>query len=409
MVEVPPIELVAVADIKVDGKNPNKMALQKFDALKKNIQRYGFLIPVVTNKDLVIADGQHRWEAAKDLKLEKVPVIRLDVSEVDRRILRQVLNKLRGEHVQDLDDEEFRFLLDENALDTARELLAQSDAEYTRIMDRITERPAESEFDVDAAYAQIGEAQTRVGDVWVLGKHKLVCGDSTDASVLQKLMGNEQARIMFTDPPYNVDYDQDESPTGRPEGSKGKILGDHQSQEDFEAFMHGFFQASLPFVAGAVYVCMGNSSYPELRRAFDKAGGHWSSTIVWNKDSFVLGRQDYHRKHELILYGWKKGSSHHWNGSRTESDVWDVPRPKKNDLHPTMKPVGLVLKALEHSTLLEDVVLDCFGGSGTTLVACEQAGRQARLIELDPKYCDVVVKRWEALSGQKAQRLSTSG
>jgi DNA modification methylase len=209
------------------------------------------------------------------------------------------------------------------------------------------------------------------------------------------------ADMCFCDPPYNVDYGAP-GRAGSGATKKGRQILNDALGEGFKQFLYDASVNILTVTKGAVYVCMSSSELHTLQAAFSEAGGHWSTFVIWAKNRFTLGRSDYQRQYEPILYGWKKGADHYWCGDRDQGDVWFVDKPIKNDLHPTMKPVELVERALRNSSKSRDIVLDPFGGSGTSLIACERTGRQARLIELDPRYCDVIVKRWQEQSGKTA-------
>jgi DNA modification methylase len=209
--------------------------------------------------------------------------------------------------------------------------------------------------------------------------------------------------MVFTDPPYNVDYGN--SAKDKMRGKGRKIMNDNLGS-DFEKFLYDACTNMLTVCKGAVYICMSSSELHTLFHAFVSAGGKWSTFVIWAKSMFTLGHSDYQRQYEPILYGWKQGLDHYWCGARDQSDVWFVNKPVRNDLHPTMKPVELVERAVVNSSKSRDIIMDCFGGSGTTMIACEKLNRQCRMIELDPKYCDVIVKRWEDYTGQKAERMA---
>ena len=228
------------------------------------------------------------------------------------------------------------------------------------------------------------EPVSKPGDLWVLGNHRLLCGDATVLADVERVLGGQLADMTFCDPPYNVDYAN--TPKDKLRGKHRPILNDNLGS-GFEAFLLDACTNILSVTKGAVYVCMSISELHTLQRAFAAAGGKWSTFVIWAKNTFTLGRADYQRQYEPILYGWKEGSDHYWCGARDQGDVWFVDKPVRNDLHPTMKPVALVERAIRNSSKSRDIVLDPFGGSGSTLIACEKAGRQARLIELDPKYC----------------------
>jgi DNA modification methylase len=251
----------------------------------------------------------------------------------------------------------------------------------------------------DEAPALPEQAVSRPGDLWVLGEHRLLCGDATVPDDVERVLAGQLADMTFTDPPYNVDYGS--SAKDKLRGSKRRILNDDLGA-GFEAFLHQACANILDVTKGAVYVCMSSSELHTLQRAFTAAGGKWSTFVIWAKHTFTLGRADYQRQYEPILYGWRDGHDHYWCGARDQSDVWPFDKPARNDLHPTMKPVALVERALRNSSKSRDIVLDPFGGSGSTLIASEKAGRHARLVELDPKYCDVIIQRWQAWTGERA-------
>ncbi|WP_042570449.1 DNA modification methylase, partial [Ralstonia solanacearum] len=273
--------------------------------------------------------------------------------------------------------------------------------------DALAELMDEEEGDAQAADAALPEVPedpiSRPGDIWVMGEHRLLCGDATVAESYDRLLQGEPADMVFTDPPYNVNYAN--TAKDRECGKSRAILNDNLG-----GGFHDFLRAALtPLVAncrGAIYVAMSSSELDVLQAAFREAGGRWSTFIIWAKNTFTLGRADYQRQYEPILYGWAEGAQRHWCGDRDQGDVWQINKPARNDLHPTMKPVELVERAIRNSSRPGDVVLDAFGGSGTTLIAAEKAGRSARLIELDPKYVDVIVRRWQDWTGELAARES---
>jgi DNA modification methylase len=242
-------------------------------------------------------------------------------------------------------------------------------------------------------------AVTSLDDVWELGRHKVLCGDSLVEGNAQRVLGGQMADMAFSDPPYNCNYTQKKG--GR------KIVNDNLGLA-FEDFLYNACARILALTKGATYICMSSSELHTLARAFKAAGGHWSDYILWFKDHFTLGRANYQRQFEIILYGWKEGGEHFWCGARDESDVWCVPKPKSNRLHPTMKPVSLVEHAVRNSSQRGDLVLDLFGGAGSTLIACEKSGRRAAVVELEPKYVDVIVRRWQDYTHQEA-RLENDG
>ena len=246
-------------------------------------------------------------------------------------------------------------------------------------------------------------AISQAGDLWQLGGHRLLCGDATDRQAIDQLMAGDKAQMVFTDPPYNVNYrgslQQQREQSIRP-------LCNDNLQNDYAEFIQQAITNLLAVTDGACYIALATSEIDTVKRAFESAGGHWSTFIIWAKNHFTLGKSHYQRQYEPILYGWPKGSKSHWCGDRNQSDVWAINKPARNDLHPTMKPIELVERAIRNSSQASDIVLDAFAGSGTTLIACEQTNRQARLMEIDPHYVDVIIRRWQHHTGQQAVRIN---
>ena len=248
-----------------------------------------------------------------------------------------------------------------------------------------------------------------------MGTHRLVCGDATKAEDVKALMDGQKAQMVFTDPPYNVNYGQTMKDTLRGKdgyknraGSKpGRTILNDNLGDNFGAFLKAACQQIVDHCAGGIYICMSSSELDTLQEAFRKVNGHWSTFIIWAKNTFTMGRADYQRQYEPILYGWAEGVKRYWCGDRNQSDVWEVNKQRKNDLHSTMKPIELILRAVTNSSKQGGIVLDPFMGSGSTLIACEQSGRVCYGMELDPGYCDVVVQRWQEFTGQKAERVSS--
>jgi DNA modification methylase len=275
------------------------------------------------------------------------------------------------------------------------DLLGFDDAE----LDRLLATPLEPEEAVDEAPEPPADPITRPGDLWICGAHRVLCGDATVLADVEKVLDGELADVCFTDPPYNVNYANGSDK--KRSGKKRPILNDALGAE-FGELLYDACVNILTVTKGAVYICMSSSELDTLQEAFRKAGGKWSTFVIWAKNTFTLGRSDYQRQDEPILYGWKDGADHYWCGARDQGDVWFFDKPVKNDLHPTMKPVALVDRAIRYSSKRRDIVLDPCGGSGTTLIAAERTGRVARLLELDPKYVDVIVERWQGETGQDA-------
>jgi DNA modification methylase len=256
----------------------------------------------------------------------------------------------------------------------------------------------ELDSDPDDAPEPPTEPISRPGDLWICGEHRVLCGDATSLADVEKVLGGELADMCFTDSPYNVNYSTKDKKRGKSRPMLNDTLG-----EEFGAFLYEACVNILTMTKGGVYMCMSSSELDTLQKAFHEAGGKWSTFVIWAKNTFTLGRSDYQRQYEPILYGWKQGADHYWCGDRDQGDVWFFDKPAKNDLHPTMKPVALVERAIRNSSKTRDIVLDPFGASGTTVIAAERTGRRARLIELDPKYVDVIVERWQESTGGEAR------
>ena len=253
------------------------------------------------------------------------------------------------------------------------------------------------------------DRQSRLGSIWELGDHRLICGDSTDPTVYDALLKGQQADMCFTDPPYNVNYGHTLKGQNRAKNFDGKsertILNDNLGEE-FYPFLLNVCENVIARTAGATYICMSSSELHTLQKAWLAVGGHWSTFIIWAKNTFTMGRSDYQRQYEAILYGWAEGKKHYFTEARTEADLWEYPKPSRNSLHPTMKPIALVERAICNSSLPEASVLDPFGGSGTTMIAAERLGRKCFMIELSPEYCDVIVKRWSEFTGREANHIA---
>jgi len=364
-----------------------------------SIAEFGWTNPILTDGANGIIAGHGRLLAARKLGLDRVPVIELShLSSLQRRAY--ILADNRIAESAGWDEALLKVELAELKLGDFDLALTGFDAdELDRLLDG--ESGNDGLGDEDAVPETPAKPISKPGDVWVLGDHRLLCGDATDPDCYQSLLADELADMVFTDPPYNVDYANT---------SKDKQRGTHRPilNDNLGAGFGGFLQAAcaqmLAVTKGALYIAMSSSELDTLQSAFRSAGGKWSTFIIWAKNTFTLGRADYQRQYEPMLYGWRDGNDRYWCGARDQGDVWFVKKPVKNDLHPTMKPVELVERAVRNSSKSRDIVLDPFGGSGTTLIACEKSGRRARLMELDPQYADVIVRRWEEFTGKKATR-----
>ena len=435
-------KMVPIEKVVGNPRNPNTHPQKQIDLLAKIIEGNGWRQPItISNRSGFVVKGHGRLKAAQKLGVDAVPCDFQDYASeaeehadmiADNRIaeLAEIEPTMLKDLLEELDTGSFDMDLtgfDEMALETLMTAEKQDDADN---------------FDVDGELEKITEPVTKLGDIWRLGRHRLMCGDATSKCDAKRLMSNETAEMIFTDPPYNVAYEG---------GTKDKltIKNDNMTDENFRQFLTDAFDTMYLVTkpGGAIYVCHADSEGYNFRGAMNDTGWLIKQCLVWVKNTFVMGRQDYQWRHEPILYGWKPGAGHRWNGGRklstviNQSDavsvsqegkeylinitvngetitiktdkydvvssdevssVWHFNKPLKNGEHPTMKPVSLVCRAIKNSSRSGDIVLDLFGGSGSTLIACEQTGRACRMMELDPKYCDVIIKRWEETTGDKA-------
>lgn len=377
-------------EIRPYDKNP-RYNDEAVGPVAKSIKEFGFKVPIVIDKDGVIVAGHTRYKAATKLKLETVPcIVAEDLTEEQIKAFRLADNKVGEiatwdegllteelEGILNIDMTDFGFILSNED--------EEKDAEEDNFDDPLPENPT-AEF----------------GDIYKLGNHKLMCGDSTSLEDVAKLMGEEKADMLLTDPPYNVDYE------GKTK-EKLTIENDHMSDGSFRDFLVSAFKtADSVMKPGAVfYIWHADLEGYNFRGAVFDVGWKFKQNLIWNKNSMVLGRQDYQWKHEPCLYGWKEGT-HLWASDRKQTTVIDFKRPTQSKIHPTMKPIGLFDYQIKNNTKQGDIVLDLFNGSGTTIMACEQNKRVARCMELDPRYVDAAIKRWEDFTGQKAEKIASA-
>ena len=380
------------------ARNARTHSAEQVAQVAASIAEFGWTNPILAGADGIVIAGHARLLAARKLGMTEVPVIVLDhLTESQRRALVLADNRLALN--AGWDEEMLRVeiaALDEDGFNL--ELVGFTDDEIEDLL-RDSEEVHAGNTDDDEVPETPETAITVPGDIWILGAHRLLCGDATQLADVEKVLAGGLADMVFCDPPYNVNYGATMKDKLR--GKSRKIANDDLG-EDFEQFLRDACVNILAVTKGAVYICMSSSELHTLQNAFRDAGGHWSTFVIWAKNTFTMGRSDYQRQYEPILYGWKEGTDHFWCGARDQGDVWFVKKPVANDLHPTMKPVELVERAIGNSSKGRDTVLDPFGGSGSTLIACEKVGRQARLIELEPKYCDVIIQRWQEFTGKEA-------
>lgn len=389
-------EMLPIREVFADAYNPKQHPMEQVEKIARSIEQYGFVWPILVDALTRVVAGHGRLMAARLLKLKQVPVIRVQhLTEEQIRAFRIADNKVAE---SPWDEQFLRLELDELLEAGADlELTGFGPEELAKLRGPSVTWAGAGLTDEDFAPEIEARTVTAAGDLWRLGRHQLLCGDALENEGYARLLEGQKAAMVFTDPPYNVDYGGSATKRRR----HGKILNDNLG-EDFERFLLEACKRILSWSAGALYIAMSSAEIHNLQRAFIEAGGHWSTFIIWAKDTFTLGRSDYQRQYEPILYGWREGGKHFWCGGRDQGDLWLFERPRANEIHPTMKPVALVARAIRNSSKAGDVVLDPFAGSGSTLIACEKAGRTARVIELAQAYCDVIVRRWQAFTGEEA-------
>ncbi len=393
----------SVSSLSPFTNNSRTHSEEQIKQLCDSIQNFGFTNPVLIDEDGTIIAGHCRVIAANQLSIDEIPCVVLrGLNDVEKAAYVIADNKLALNAGWDINilQNQFEFL---KAHDFDLELTGFS---LEELCDLLPHEEPEVFCDEDDCPDVPEEPVAKLGDVWVLGEHRLMCGDSTSIDAVDRLMDGVKADMVFTDPPYGVNFKQGQF-CGQTKAVKARnfspIKNDEKQGEDLKEFLKQVFTNLF----AVTDVCSIYSWSPPLAEGFSilnalmESGWHIQSQIIWNKSSMVMGRCDYHWKHEVCWYGYK-GKNHKWNGGRTKVSVWDVKKQMVSDLHPTMKPVELAEMACLNSTNIGDNVIDLFGGSGSTLIACEKLKRKCFMMELDPKYCDVIVARWEKYSGKKA-------
>ncbi len=379
------------------ARNPRKNE-HAVDRVAAAIHEFGFRVPVVAKSDGTVVDGHLRLKAARKLKLDTVPVLLADdMTEAQIKAFRLSVNRMA--ELAEWDEELLALELQElQDLDYNLDLTGFDEDELNRLLGMTEGETVEGLTDPDDAPEVQAEAITKLGDLWLLGKHRLLCGDSTRLDEVERLVGaGIQVDMLLTDPPYNVAYDG---------STKERLIikNDSMGDEAFRQFLRdAFVAADAVMKPGAVfYICHADVEGYNFRGACQDVGWKIRQCLIWKKSSLVLGRQDYQSMHEPVLYGWKNGAGHLWASDRKQTTILEFSRPARNGEHPTMKPVAMFEYQMLNNTKGGDLVLDLFGGSGTTAIAAERHGRQARLMELDPCYCDVIIRRWQNHTGQRA-------
>lgn len=440
-------ELVDTAALIPNPRNPNKHPKKQIEMLSKIIKLQGWRAPVtVSNRSGFIVRGHGRLQAALLLNATQIPVDRQDYKS-DAEEWSDLIADNRIAELSEADDALMASLLSElDGFDV--ELAGFTAKDATKLLAEMEAGDVvEDDFDAAAIAETIKDPITKLGDIWQLGRHRLMCGDATNAGNVEKLMAGNLATMIFTDPPYNVNYQGGTI-------DKLTIKNDNMPVNEFNSFLHNafasMFEAVIP--GGAIYVCHADSEGANFRGALLEAGWLIKQCLIWVKNQFVIGRQDYQWQHEPILYGWKPGAAHQWYGGRkqgtviedgmpvviergdngtlititagleklvlrvtdfeivhtgddSDTTIWRFEKPLRNKEHPTMKPIRLCARAIHNSSKANDIVADFFGGSGSTLIASEQADRSCYAMEIDPVYCDVIIRRWEEFTGEKATKL----
>ena len=380
------IEKKNTADLLPADYNPRKDLKPgdaEYEKLKRSIEQFGYVEPVIWNQTTGrVVGGHQRLKVLMDMGMTEVDCVVVAMDEEKEKALNIALNKISG----DWDKDKLALLIaDLQGADFDVSLTGFEPAEIDALFkDTLKDGVKDDDFDVGAELAQ--PTMTKPGDIWTLGRHRLICGDSTKAETYDLLMGSTKANLVITDPPYNVNY----------EGSAGKIKNDNMADEAFYNFLLDAYTQMHSAMAddASIYVFHADTEGLNFRRAFADAGFYLSGCCIWKKQSLVLGRSPYQWQHEPCLYGWKKNGKHQWYTGRKETTIWESDKPKKNSDHPTMKPIPLLAYPIMNSSMSNSVVLDPFGGSGSTLIACEQTDRICYTVELDEKFCDVIVKRY---------------
>ena len=410
------IEKVKIEDLISPAYNPRDITPDEMEKLKTSIQEFGYVDPIIVNEhNNHIVGGNQRYEALKALEYTKVNVVYINETDPNReKALNIALNKISGEWdfgklseiLDDMEMEGFDITL--TGFDGLDDIDIDLDGDYEPDYDGEYIETEEDDFEVDDDI----DVTVETGDIYQLGKHRLICGDATNQNDLQKLLTanntQEQALIdcYITDPPYGVDYSAKNEMLNKLDGShrlEKEIANDNIN--DYETFFTNLLNNIVPVLNdyNTFYIFMAGLELHNLRLALDNTGCKWGDYLIWVKNNHILGMKDYNAKHEFILYGWH---NHHKFYGGFQTTILEFDKPQKNDLHPTMKPIPLISKIIQDGTLENMKILDTFGGSGSTLIACEQTNRQCYMMEIDPKYCQIIINRWEEYTGETAEKIN---
>lgn len=407
---------VDISTIQFDETNPNKLTQKQMDGLRQSMLKYGYLTPVIIDQNGVVADGEHRALVYKQLGYDRIPVYRVNLeTDADRKILRQVMNKLHGEHDKQLDSNELLQIFNENKLTNLATLIAQQQSDLEHAITRYHPEVSffhEGNFDLAKELEEIVPT-VQLGELYQLDRHRLICADSTDGRSLTKLLETESdlkitVNQLNTDPPYGVRYGDKNAELNSYDG--GNRLEEQYDNDELDYDYHDMFKTIFTNLEqywadyNTFYIWSGGLHLHEIREAMkDSPNIQWGDYLVWIKNKFSFVKKDYQAQSEFCIYGWYKRHRFYPESARTT--VLNYNKPTSNDLHPAMKPIALIKQTIEDGTQPNDNILDLFTGSGTTLIAAEQTNRNFYGIELDPHYCDVIIKRWEQYTGKKAIKL----
>ena len=377
------MQLVPVTKLVPYVNNARTHSPEQINKLRSSLREFGFINPVIIDRDFGVIAGHGRILAAKEEGIAEVPCVFADhLTQAQKKAYILADNRMAMD--AGWDEELLRVEIEALQAETFDLSLTGFDEKELSDLFKDDADVQEDDFDVDAELEK--PTFSKSGDVWTLGRHRLVCGDSTKADTFAVLMNGRKANLVVTDPPYNVNY----------EGTAGKIKNDNLADEKFYQFLFDAFSNIEKVMAddASIYVFHADTEGLNFRKAFSDAGFYLSGCCIWKKPSLVLGRSPYQWQHEPCLYGWKKSGKHQWYADRKQTTIWEFEKTKKNTDHPTMKPIPLLAYPIQNSSMSNTLVLDPFGGSGSTMIACEQTDRDCYTIELDEKYCDVIVKRY---------------
>jgi len=384
------IKELPLKDLKPAVYNPRKKLKKgdkEYEKIKQSLLKFGYVDPIIVNEDLTVIGGHQRLTVLKDLNYETAKCVIVDLPKEDEKALNIALNKITGQWDEALLAD---LLLDLQESDFNLDLTGFEPPKIDDILSNVHDKElSEDEFDVEEELKK--PTVSRHGDIWQLGKHRVICGDSTKAETYKQLLDDRKANLVVTDPPYNVDVEE----------TAGKILNDNMSDGDFYQFLLSMFTQVENHMEtdASIYVFHADTEGLNFRKAFKDAGFYLSGCCIWKKNSLVLGRSPYQWQHEPCLYGWKKKGKHQWFSDRKQTTIWEYDRPKSSKDHPTMKPIQLMAYPIQNSSMRGTIVLDPFLGSGSTLIAADQTGRVCYGIELDEKFVDVIVKRYIEVTG----------